>query len=320
MKLIDWDDATSLAYIASYDDLCRALGADPDAGRKHYARHGQKEGRCITFDVHRYIADNPDLASRYDHNETALIIHYIEEGINLGHMDKINGPYDQDGLRTIHNHEFMIDPVFEKAYARGVMAASEDYHWHWRVHIGLWAASNAAKLNGDFIEFGVNRGFLSSAIMHLLDWDSTGKTFYLLDTFKGIDEMYVSQADIKQGVLERNQKDITSGFYTSDANTVMKNFLEWKNIQIIIGSVPDTLEKIDAERFSFVHIDMNCSVPEIAAITFIWDKLVPGAFILLDDYAYAGFRSQKIAMDEFALEKGISIASLPTGQGLIIKV
>ena len=47
--------------------------------------------------------------------------------------------YDQDGLRSIHNHEFMDDPAFRKAYERGVRAAGDDYRWHWRVHIGLWA-------------------------------------------------------------------------------------------------------------------------------------------------------------------------------------
>ncbi|MGB6325672.1 MAG: hypothetical protein WBG11_07835, partial [Methylocella sp.] len=43
-----------------------------------------------------------------------------------------NALYDQDGLRSIHNHDFMSDPAFVRAYQRGVQAAS-DYGWHWRV-------------------------------------------------------------------------------------------------------------------------------------------------------------------------------------------
>jgi SAM-dependent methyltransferase len=93
--------------------------------------------------------------------------------------------YDQDGLRSIHNHEFMDDPVFQRAYERGTQAAGQDYQWHWRVHVGLWIAKRASLLDGDFVECGVNRGFLSSAIMSYLNWDSLGKQFYLLDTFKG---------------------------------------------------------------------------------------------------------------------------------------
>jgi len=227
--------------------------------------------------------------------------------------------YDQDGLRSVHNHEFVNDPVFQSAYARGVQAVGSDYNWHWRVHTGLWAATMAAKLPGDFAEFGVNRGFLSSAIMHLLDWNATGRTFYLLDTFTGIDERYITPDDIAVGVIERNQRDIETGFYTFDLEAVRANFAEWPRARIIPGPVPETLGDIDSEQFAFAHIDMNCAAPEIAAIEFLWPRLVPGGVVLLDDYAYSGYRSQKLAMDAFARRVSTAILSLPTGQGLIIK-
>jgi hypothetical protein len=35
--------------------------------------------------------------------------------------------YDQDGLRSVHNHEFMGDPSFRRAYERGVRATGRDY-------------------------------------------------------------------------------------------------------------------------------------------------------------------------------------------------
>lgn len=103
--------------------------------------------------------------------------------------------YNQDSLFTPHNHDFMRQPNFIRAYQRGVKAAEEDYNWHWRVYMALCAASHAARLHGDFVEFGVNRGFLSSAIMELLDWNTQGRTFFLLDTFAGIDERYISDAE-----------------------------------------------------------------------------------------------------------------------------
>ena len=102
--------------------------------------------------------------------------------------------YNQDGLRSVHDHSFMNDPRFQAAYARGVQAAT-DYAWHWRVHVGLWAAESAAQLQGDFVECGVNRGFLSSAIMQYLDWDKLGRSFYLLYTFAGMDERYMGDSD-----------------------------------------------------------------------------------------------------------------------------
>ena len=80
--------------------------------------------------------------------------------------------YAQDGLISVHSHAFMQDAAFTQAYARGVRAVggTDSYQWHWRIHIGLWAAKVASRLQGDFVECGVNKGFLSSAIMDYLDW------------------------------------------------------------------------------------------------------------------------------------------------------
>jgi len=64
---------------------------------------------------------------------------------------------------------------------------------------------------------------------------------------------------------------------------------------------------------------MNCVIPEIAAAEYFWDKLVPGAAIVLDDYGWIGCEEQKYAFNEFAKRKGVPILCLPTGQGLIIK-
>jgi Macrocin-O-methyltransferase (TylF) len=213
----------------------------------------------------------------------------------------------------------MDDPAFLKAYNRGVQAAGEDYRWHWRVHVGLWAAVCASKLDGDFVECGVNRGFFSSAIMTYLDWDSLAKQFYLLDTFRGLDERFISDQDAATGEMERNRKHLATGFYVQGIEEVRANFSEWKNVFFIEGPIPETLPQVSAPKIAFLHLDMNCSPPEVAAAQFFWSRLILGAFVLLDDYAYHGYRSQKIAMDNFASEKGHNILSLPTGQGLLIK-
>ncbi len=227
--------------------------------------------------------------------------------------------YNQDGLISLHNHEFMEAPRFVAAYQRGVQAAGQDYRWHWRVHVGLWAAECAARLPGDFVECGVNYGFLSSAIMQYLDWDTLGKQFYLLDTFQGLDVRYVSEGERAGGIMEKNQKFIDMGFYAMNADVVRRNFSEWRNTRIIEGAIPETLDQVESSQVAFLHIDLNCAPPEVAALRHFWNRLVPGAMVLLDDYAFRGYRAQKLAMDELALELRVTIVSLPTGQGLLVK-
>ena len=80
--------------------------------------------------------------------------------------------YDQDGLSTEHDDHFRQDPRFKEAYARGIEAAAGfDPRHEWRVHTVLWTASIALQVEGDFVECGVNAGFMSSAIIasHRMD-------------------------------------------------------------------------------------------------------------------------------------------------------
>jgi hypothetical protein len=83
--------------------------------------------------------------------------------------------------------------------------------------------------------------------------------------------------------------------------------------------VPDTLEKVPATQVSFLSIDMNCVAPEIAAADFFWPELSRGAIVVLDDYGFTARLEQKRAFDEFAGRNGVSVLSLPTGQGMLIK-
>ena len=70
---------------------------------------------------------------------------------------------------------------------------------------------------------------------------------------------------------------------------------------------------------AFLHIDMNCALPERVAFEFFWDRLSPGAVVLFDDYAYYGHNCQREAIDAAARARGTEVLSLPTGQGLIVK-
>lgn len=243
----------------------------------------------------------------------------VRSGYWLGRT-LLRDTYCSDGLISFHRHSFMDDPSFQRAYQRGARAlgGQDWYQWHWRVHIGLWAAASAARINGDFVECGVNYGFLSSAIMEYLEWDKLGKTFYLLDTFAGLDARFLTAEERRAGAVKRSELSLDSGIYVSGVDSVRANFAQWQNQRIIVGAVPETLDQVDAPAVAFLHIDMNCAPPEVAALRFFWPRLSPGAFVLLDDYAYRGFDEQRLAMDALAHELDVKVCSLPTGQGLII--
>jgi hypothetical protein len=228
--------------------------------------------------------------------------------------------YDEDGLFTVHSDHFRQDRRFQAAYQRGLKASNGvDPHFEWRLHVALWVASSALGVPGDFVECGVNTGFISSAIMSALDWAHAGRRFYLFDTFEGPVRSQFSAKEIERGRLKIAEDYMAAGAYETDVARVRGNFAEWPNAVVEQGVVPDILSSVDITNVAFLHLDMNCAYPERAALEYFWNRLSPGAFVLLDDYAYHGFESQREAIDEVARSFGFHVLSLPTGQGLITK-
>ena len=218
--------------------------------------------------------------------------------------------YNEDGLYTNHNCDFMEDNLFKEAYDLGfATGSSKGWHLHWRVYIACWLAERAKEMQGDFVECGTNKGMMARAIIHYTDFVKINKKFYLMDTFKGLVEDYRFE----------HEKKNTLHDYEECYDDVRRTFSEFDNVILVRGSIPNTLSQVETKKVSFIHIDMNCAKPEIAAGEYFWDKIVPAGTILLDDYAYPGYINQKHAWDAFAKVRDIKVLSIPTGQGLILK-
>jgi len=231
---------------------------------------------------------------------------------------RLHKSYAQDGLFTHHSDHFRDDASFQAAYARGVKAGlGVDPQIEWRLHVALWAAALAVRVPGDFVECGVNAGFVSSAIMQYLNWGATGRRFYLVDTFDG---PVLSQfSEREAGRLAAAKDAAARGAYVKDLERVQANFTEWPNVELVQGAVPGILPTVGAKQVAFLHIDMNCALPDCAALNHFWRTLSPGAVVLFDDYAYFGYDQTAALVDSAVACLGAKILSLPTGQGLIIK-
>jgi hypothetical protein len=83
--------------------------------------------------------------------------------------------------------------------------------------------------------------------------------------------------------------------------------------------VPDSFSEALPERIAFLHLDMNSSNSEIAALDILFDRVSPGGAIVFDDYGWLSYQAQQHAEDAFMAERGHRILELPTGQGLVIK-
>ena len=177
-----------------------------------------------------------------------------------------------------------------------------------RLNTLLWAAESALHVEGDFVEAGVFRGFCSAVIADYLDFATVPKSFYLYDTFDGIppeldSERHNSRIFSEPGLHEK----------------VVARFAPYPNVRVVKGAVPASFAEAMPERISFLHLDMNSSKSEIAALEVLFDRVSPGGLIVFDDYGWLGYKAQMRAEDAFMAERGYRILELPTGQGLLLK-
>ena len=221
--------------------------------------------------------------------------------------------FHQDGLATEHNADFCHEVRFRRAYNLGKATGSwRGREIRWRVHVACWAAAHAQHLEGDFVECGVYRGGLARAIVYYLDFDKLEKQFYLFDTFAGIPDQSIS--------AEERQLGRRGGEYDECYDAVRQTFAPFGNVHVVRGIVPNVLDQASIERVAYLSLDMNVYEPEIAAAEHFWPRMSHGGIMLLDDYGFAPHIMQKKAFDAFAQQKGVQILTLPTGQGMIVKV
>lgn len=177
-----------------------------------------------------------------------------------------------------------------------------------RINTLAWAAAEARHVEGDYVECGVWRGFCSAVLAQYLDFQTLDRRFYLYDTFEGIPPELDSEHHDSPLFREK-------GLYES----VVRRFAPYPNVTIVKGAVPDSFADALPEKIAFLHIDMNSSKSEIAALEVLFDRISRGGIVVFDDFGWTGYRAQQLAEDAWTRQRGHRILELPTGQGLLIK-
>lgn len=217
--------------------------------------------------------------------------------------------YAADNLITFNrNLTFMQDSDFSESFQENVSNKQED-SLKWRVHTLCWAASHCVNIPGDFVECGVYLGFSMSVVAEYLDFSKVRKKMYLYDTYEGIPDEYNSEQRSNK-VYKSNPK-----IYEQ----VVQKFSKYKNVIPIKGIVPDSFKTKCPRKISFLHIDMNSSRSEIAALEHLFDKVTKGGIIVFDDFGWMGYDRQTVAEIEWLKNHNHKILELPTGQGMVIK-
>jgi len=153
------------------------------------------------------------------------------------------------------------------------------------------------QIPGNVIECGVYRGGTTVLMALYLKENRIAKKIYALDSFAGFDGNAIEEEVRKGQVVAQGLTAFTSNSAGYVRRKIEKLGLP-DMIEIVPGYFEDTLGKI-TDTFSLAFIDCDLEKSAEFCLTTLWERVVKGGYIVVDDYANPGYPGAKIAADRF---------------------
>ncbi|MFO1316723.1 MAG: TylF/MycF/NovP-related O-methyltransferase [Burkholderiales bacterium] len=209
-----------------------------------------------------------------------------------------------DNLFTwARNNSMLDDHAFVAAWQANV-ETDADRAIVWRRYVLACAGYHAIHLDGDFVECGAYTGVGIKTVVDYLGGAAFPKRFWAYDLFVHDERMPHHAMPDHGPELEAR---------------VRHRFHAYPQVKIFAGRIPEVLRGQSPERIAYLHIDLNNADGEVAALEALFDRVVPGGLVILDDYEWSLYRPQKLAEDAWFDAREYRVMPLPTGQGLVIK-
>lgn len=142
-----------------------------------------------------------------------------------------------------------------------------------------------AGVPGDFVEAGVWRGgasILMRAILAALG--DTSRCVWVVDSFQGLPAPDPSKFPADKG--DRHWE--VASYLSVPLATVKSNFERYglldEQVVFLPGWFKDTLPSAPVEKIALLRLDGDMYESTFEALTFLYPKLAPGGFVIIDDY------------------------------------
>lgn len=160
------------------------------------------------------------------------------------------------------------------------------------------------KINGSFVECGVWNGG-SAGIIAAVAKRNRNRHVWLFDSWVGLPEP--SERDISYN-LESGRKGMALGFEEKVTELIFQKLkLDSKRIHLVKGWFIDTLpiHKKDMGTIALLHLDCDWYESIKLCLEQLYDSVVSGGFIVIDDYGY--WEGCREAVDEFTESRRLKV-------------
>jgi len=156
---------------------------------------------------------------------------------------------------------------------------------------------------GDILEFGVFKGTSFMRLLYFRDLleNESSRKIIGFDIFGKFPQSEKFKED--KNFIEKFQNNGGEGISKEELDDLIKE-KKIQNYELIKGDITKTLpcwlNENPQKRFSLVHLDVDVYEPSIKTIELVYDRIVPGGILMLDDYGTV--LGETKAIEEF-LEK-----------------
>ena len=189
------------------------------------------------------------------------------------------------------------------------MSNIDDLMWrHWIVSYCVRHAVEFTDKDLPMVECGVCDGLTAYFVLRELRGLGSHANMHLYDAWAPMKCEYL---------LESEQQ--SAGHYSNiSMERVKKNLSKFENVVYHQGYIPESLNKEPSspDTISYLSIDLNSSIPTVAALEYFFPRLARGGVVLFDDYGWVGYGPTKKAVDKFFDDKPGILMPLPTGQAI----
>ena len=169
----------------------------------------------------------------------------------------------------------------------------------------------------NLVECGCWHGHSTLILANLMQSKSSGR-LHVFDSFKGLSEFQpVDHSRFMDTEKKRNAERV---HYASDIHKLRRLVEPFGFVDLHKGWIPDVFDVSNWSPIAFASIDVDLYEPTLAALAYVYPRLVSGGAIFFDDYGYATFPGAKVAVDEYLHDHPPTLfIENPMGSAFLIK-
>lgn len=171
--------------------------------------------------------------------------------------------------------------------------------------IGTFCLCKAALhlAGGDFVETGVYNGGTAALLAKtLINFDTCDRKFWGFDSWDGFPAP--AQEDLVGELKQGKRGDLNASI--EDAIKVMTaaGGYNTNTVRLVKGFFADTCPKAPVKKIAFLRLDGDMFVSTWDAIDALYDRVLPGGYIYVDDYG--SYNGCSTAINKYRAEHGIT--------------